>query len=258
MSTRTYKQIPGRFIESDSFLHRLDPRTKLIIFPTMIITCFAVREPSVLILLAVVLMFSLRYASVPLSVYLRMLRSLRFLFAFTLLVFLLFTPGYTFLGIPWLSRDGLAEGVEVCIQLALALGFSMVLSMATSPAALAIGAEKLLAPLRLLRVPVGQIGQSLRLVLYFLDILFEKIAGLSEENRGAAPWRQRLGSFMASMGHLLSSMLDLAEEQALKMSRGEPLDVVAPEQSVSRLSGRDFLVMFLAGGTILVIVGVLT
>jgi len=214
---------PGRYVERDSLLHSLDPRSKLLALPALVVASFALRGVLELSVLGLALLLLLRLARSPLQHYLRLLLSLRFLLGFTLVVYLLFTPGYTLFGLSWLSRDGLTEGGRVCAQLALALGFSFLLSLTTTPQALAAGSEALLSPLRRFGVPVSQIGDALRLVLYFIDQTLLNLATIRRPAASGSGLRERLRRGATLLAKLLVDLLEQADDLARRLSRGEPL-----------------------------------
>jgi len=229
MSNPTPTHISGLFVAGDSLFHRLDPRSKLLALPLYVTCSFVLHEFAALAGLVVVFAVLLHCSSIPVLRYLRFLFTLRYLFMFTLLVYLFFTPGHTLFGVTWLSRDGFELGLVVCLQLCLALGFSMLVSSTTPPADLAVGIERLLTPLGHLGAPVNLISESLQLVMHFVDSLFATVTAVKPKNLSGTSFRQRLEGGVATVGMLLESSLDQADNFALKLSRGEPLGLVTKE-----------------------------
>lgn len=215
--------MPGLFVPGESLLHRLDPRCKLVCLPMYVASCFVLNSFALLSVLVVLCVLLLHLGSISVVRYVRFLLSLRYLFVFTLLVYLFFTPGHTLLGVAWLSRDGLWQGGVVCLQLSLALGFSMLVSSTTSPTALATGIEQILRPLRHLGVPVTLISDSLQLVMYFVDSMMTTVAETESQHGSGATFRQRMQGRVAIVGMLLESSLERADLFAAKLSRGESL-----------------------------------
>ncbi|PLY10627.1 MAG: hypothetical protein C0624_02160 [Desulfuromonas sp.] len=220
--------MPGRYVSGDSLLHRLDPRSKLLSLTLCIVVCFVSQELLPLAGLTLLLLVLFCCSGNRLSSYIRLLRSLRYLFAFTLLVYLLLTPGYTLFGLPWLSREGLVAGGLVCLQLSLAFGFSLLISSTTHPTALATGIERLASPLKRFGVPVALVGDSLRMVMYFLDMMLAEWPEVAKVSRFTGGLRNRIKRVVGISGLLLEQCFEHADEMAGKLSRGESLMSGAP------------------------------
>lgn len=236
----------GLYIAADSFLHRLDPRTKLIVFPGMIFVSFMLRDWLSLAILFMVMVSWLSCCKELLTRYFRMLRTLRFLLLFTLLVYLMFTPGYTLWGLSWLSRDGFYQGLTVCVQLALATGFSVLISSSTLIQSLAVGAERLLLPLGRVGVPVGLIGQSLFIVLFFLDSFTLQLQEAFVRAPKGGSMKGRLEKLSFVVSRVLDKNFKIADAMALDLSAGKPLNGLSAEKyETLAFSGRDYGFAFL-------------
>jgi len=248
---------PGRYHAAASPLHGIDPRSKLILLPLLIVAVFAAREGTSLLLLFVFWVSLWRLARLPWRTCLRLVWMLRVLLLFTLLVYLLMTPGYTLLGIPWLSRDGLQLGLQVCLQLLLALGFSLLLSMTTSPAGLASAIEAALRPIKRFGVPVSQVAVSLRLVLHFNDFLLVQLQDSSRQTLAAGSLKLRASNMLAAAAGLLEKAFVRADACVLAMSKGEPLPGMTGEyEPLSGFGVRD--VYFLSAGSLVLVVLLVT
>ncbi|MBN2427352.1 MAG: energy-coupling factor transporter transmembrane protein EcfT [Deltaproteobacteria bacterium] len=164
----------GRFYPRDSILHRLDPRVKLAVLPLFVIASFSGSTFSLQLLLGGTAFLLICLARISFKVWWRGIWIFRWLFLFTLLLHLLLSPGRTLLGLTWLSRDGLLQGVLVCLQLTLAVTFSSLITLTTPPSHIASALLSFLSPLSRIGVPAKKIAFLFRLVLDFIPVLREE------------------------------------------------------------------------------------
>lgn len=219
----------GRFVPGDSFLHRLDPRFKLTGLPVLVIAAFAAHTDGQRLALALLAGALILLAGGEWRFFLRGLWVLRWLFLCTVLLHLMFSPGRTLFGSVWFSLDGLLRGLLVCEQLALAVLFSSLLTLSTSPAELAAAVTSLLRPLGRLGLPVRDLSLLLLLALHFIPILREEaLAQLAAiRAKGENPARGRLLERGQAVGRMVAPLLlrlvDRADRLALAVAAGEPV-----------------------------------
>jgi len=224
----------GRFIPGDSPLHRLDPRLKLIGLPLLVIAAFALPTAGQRLALGLLAGALILLAGGHWRFFARGLWILRWLFLFTLLLHLLLSPGRTLLGSTWLSLDGLLRGVQVCEQLALAVLFSSLLTLSTSPVQFAAAVAALLQPLARLGLPAREIATLLLLVLHFIPVLREEALAELAAARDAGAGAPRAGLLARgrAVGRMLAPLLlrlvDRADRLAHAAARGEEV-VAEPE-----------------------------
>lgn len=220
----------GRYEPRDSILHRLDPRLKLCGLPLLVIAVFAGQNPlrlSALALLAIVLVL---LANIEWRIWWRGIWMLRWLLLFTLLLHLFLTPGRTLWGIGWLSQDGLLRGVLVCSQLVLAVHFSSLLTLTTSPREVAAAVAAVLSPLARFGFPVRDTSMLLLLVLHFVPIMREEAIGLLDSSSAEGvdlshgPLIERGRALGRMIAPLLLRLVDRADDLARTVAAGE--DVV--------------------------------
>ncbi|WP_305043061.1 energy-coupling factor transporter transmembrane component T family protein [Geoalkalibacter sp.] len=240
--------ILGRFVPGQSLLHRFDARLKLILLLSLIVTALASSHFGTLVALSALTLLLASACGVPGRRWWRGLWMFRWLFLFTLLLHLLFSPGRTLLDMAFLSYDGLQHGLRVIWQLALAVLLSSVLTLTSSPAALARGLTALAAPLQRVRIPVARAGDFLLLILYFLPLLREELARarpLGGPHPQGLP--ARLRQLRDSLAPLLMRLADRAEDLAQAMARGDRWGEDPREPAVVPLSGRQNWGIFFAG-----------
>jgi energy-coupling factor transport system permease protein len=171
----------GQYMPGDSFLHRLDPRTKFISLLLLMITTFLIKGFPALVSLGVVFFLALVLSGLPWAYVFRGVRSFLWLFLFTAVVHFFFTPGPSLpffpLGFVDVTWPGLEKGILVASQLLLAILFSSLLTLTTSPMRLVQGLENLITPLKRFHVPVEDFSLMALLAIRFIPLLF------SETNR---------------------------------------------------------------------------
>lgn len=243
----------GRFVPGDSLLHRCDPRLKLAGVPLLIVAVFSARGFPRLVVLAGAALLFMALSQIEVRVWWRGIRVFRWLFLFTLLLHLFFTPGKTLAGVAWLSEDGLWRGILVVSQLVLAVLFSSLLTLTASPQALAAAFSSFLAPLRRFRFPADEATMLFLLVLRFIPILREESAESFARSRAAGidPSRGSLAERALALRRmtapLVLRLVDRAEELAHQVAAGE--NVVGETVVLEPFSriGRIDLALFLAG-----------
>ena len=85
--------ILGRYIPGNSIVHRLDPRSKLVAMILLILIVFWANNPITNLILFVATAIFVALSEVPLSFFIKGLRSMFFLIAFTTLFQLFFISG---------------------------------------------------------------------------------------------------------------------------------------------------------------------
>jgi energy-coupling factor transport system permease protein len=182
----------GHYYPGVSYIHRLDPRTKLIaVFLLMISFLFTY---NLLLLLACVFFAAaiVLATNIPISIIMRNLRPFIWLFLLTLIVHLFWTPG----GHSWtlpkiglrMTDTGLAMGLAFSIRLALLIVIAATLTLSTSPVELTDALDKLLSPLQKIRVPIHEIIMMLTLSLRFIPTLMDEVIRIknAQLSRGAS------------------------------------------------------------------------
>ncbi len=220
----------GAYRPGDSFLHRTDPRVKLLLLLVLTVCLFSASSPQRLLLI-----FCLWFAAAGgsmkalLDVW-RIIRMLRWLLFFTFIVHLFFTPGHTLLGVRWISYDGLLRGLMIDAQLVLAVLFSLLLAWTTRPEALAGGLSTLLAPLQKLRIPVREAGGMLLLVLHFFPLIQSEVTILKSERQESRIRSSGIKGWLSSVEPLLTRLFDCADQLAKDIASGSMVLANAMDQ----------------------------
>ena len=180
----------GQYYPGHSFLHKLDPRVKLVLTFVFIIVIFICRNFFALGLMVLTAFVLTLLSRVPLRMILRSLRPLIFILIFTAALNLFYTTGGNVLW-HWrfltLTDKGCFTAVFMAVRILSLVSVSALLTYTTTPTALTDGIEKLLAPLKLLRVQVHSLAMMMTLALRFIPTLMEEIDRImrAQKARGA-------------------------------------------------------------------------
>ena len=168
--------ILGRYIPGDSIIHRLDPRSKLLAMFLLIVISFWANNPVTNLLLFVVTGIFISLSGVPLSFFIKGLRSMFFLIAFTTIFQLFFISSGQVLweiGFIKITSHGIEQAGIIFCRFVLIIFFSTLLTLTTMPLSLATAVESLLSPLKRFKVPVHEIGLMLSMSLRFVPTLMD-------------------------------------------------------------------------------------
>jgi len=168
--------ILGRYIPGNSIIHRLDPRSKLVAMILLIIIAFWANNPITNLILFITTGIFVVLSEVPLSFFIKGLRSMFFLIAFTTLFQLFFISGGHVLfemGFIKITSYGIEQAGIIFCRFVLIIFFSTLLTLTTMPLSLATAVESLLGPLKRFKVPVHEIGLMLSMSLRFVPTLMD-------------------------------------------------------------------------------------
>ena len=210
----------SQFLPGNSWLHRLDPRCKLLLLGCLTLGLFYLHQaPPQLLLFAAVCLLP---GSVGVPV--KMLRP-AFLGVLPLgLLTLVFQAGW---GPPpyWerLSLTGLEDGGLLALRLLDLAILAQLLALTTSPIGLCDAAEQMLHPLGKLGLPHRDLALAFTIAWRFIPILAQETERLlkSQVSRGAAweegPWHRRLLTLTALLTPLMIRCFRYAEELAVAL-----------------------------------------
>ncbi len=166
----------GQYYQTDSILHRLDPRDKLVGTIIYIISLFLYKEPVPFLLAAVFLAVCVVLSKVPFSYIVRGLRAIMILMLVTAFFNMFLTPGEVIFsyGILKLTREGLIAAIYMAVRLVMLIISSSLMTLTTTPTQLTDAMERLLWPLTKLRLPVHEVAMMMSIALRFIPILLEE------------------------------------------------------------------------------------
>lgn len=166
----------GQYYQTDSVIHRLDPRVKLVTTVCYIISLFIVNNIIGYLIAGIFLAVMIKMSRVPLKFMVRGMKSIIFLLIIAVVFNLFLTPGEVIVTF-WklkITREGIRLAVFMAIRLIFLIMGSSVMTLTTTPNHLTDGLEKLLGPLKIFKVPVHEIAMMMSIALRFIPILLEE------------------------------------------------------------------------------------
>lgn len=216
----------GQYIPGQSFLHQVDPRTKLVLYAVYAVLIFLASSWADFAILGGLLVTGLVNARISLRTIWEGLRLLWLFLLLTAVIQLMVVKGgdvYLSWGGITVEEEGVLQAVLVTGRLMLLLIGSSLLTLTTSPMQLTDGLERLLSPLARLGVSVHELSLMMSIALRFIPTLFDEIEKITnaQKSRGASidtgPVWLRLKHMMAVMIPLMVSAMRRADELAWAM-----------------------------------------
>ena len=180
----------GQFFPGDSFIHRLDPRTKLLMVIVYIVALFLASGWLSYGLVAAFLAVCIGISSIPLKSITRGLKPVMMIVVFTGILNLFFTPGeheiVNIFGFS-LTWEAVERAAQMILRIMLLITGTFLLTYTTSPIALTDGLERLLSPLKVVKFPVHELSMMMCIALRFIPTLIEETDKImsAQKARGA-------------------------------------------------------------------------
>ncbi len=166
----------GQYYPTNSILHKMDPRVKLVGTLIFIISLFLFDSIYGYLAATVFLAMVIRLSNVPFSFMVKGLRAIMILMLITVVFNLFLTPGETLVSF-WkltITKEGARTAAFMVIRLTYLIIGSSIMTLTTTPNNLTDGMEKLLNPLRVIKVPVHEVAMMMSIALSFIPILLEE------------------------------------------------------------------------------------
>ena len=180
----------GQYYPTNSIVHRLDPRIKILAVIAYIVTVFFAVDYTMYVALFLFVLIVAAVSKIPLKTLFRTIRTIIFLVLITAIINLFFTKGDT-LWLEWrfikIYREGVEHAIKLAMRLILLMLFPSVLTLTTTPMELTDAIESLMSPLKLIKVPVHAIALIMSIALRMIPILMEETDKimLAQKARGA-------------------------------------------------------------------------
>jgi len=216
----------GQYFPGNSVVHRLDPRTKLIMLVVYIVALFVAKSwisyGVMLCFLGIVIYIS----AIPLKSIVRGMKPLVMILVFTGILNLFFSGGETvlvrFLGIT-ITLEGIVRAIFMVARILMLITGTFLLTYTTSPISLTDGLESLMGPLKKIRVPVHELSMMMCIALRFIPTLIEETDKImsAQKARGAdfenGSLMQRVKALVPILVPLFISAFRRADELATAM-----------------------------------------
>ena len=167
----------GQYFPGDTVVHRLDPRTKLILVIVFIAALFLAVDWIGYAVMFAVTALCVRVSTIKLKSLLKGLKPLIFIILLTGILNLFYTKEGTVLFDWWIftvTTGGIKRAFLMVVRIMLLICGTLLLTYTTSPIALTDGLEMLLNPLKKIKVPVHEMSMMMSMALRFIPTLIEE------------------------------------------------------------------------------------
>ena len=166
----------GQYFPGRTILHRMDPRTKLLLTILYITALFLARWVVSYAVRIVVLAVMAAVSKVGLKAIVRGMKPVVVIILITALLNLFYTPGREIWrwGFLHITAEGVQTAIFMVFRILLLITCTFLLTYTTSPILLTDGLERLLGPLKKIRVPVHELAMIMSIALRFIPTLIEE------------------------------------------------------------------------------------
>ena len=179
----------GQFFPGNTIIHRMDPRTKLLLTVLYIVALFLAKSLVTYGIMLAALALWIAISKVKLKSILRGIKPILFILIFTGLLNIFYTPGTVLWqwGFLRVTEEGLWSAFFMVLRILMLIACTFLLTYTTSPILLTDGLERLLNPLKKLRVPVHELAMMMSIALRFIPTLIEETDKImsAQKARGA-------------------------------------------------------------------------
>ena len=216
----------GQYFPGNSVIHRLDPRTKLLMLVVYIVALFLADNWVAYLLVLGFLITVIALSTIPLKSILRGMKPLIVILAFTGILNIFFTTGDTLLVSFWVINiylEGIVRAVFMMARILMLITGTFLMTYTTSPIALTDGLESLLSPLKKIKLPVHELSMMMCIALRFIPTLIEETDKImsAQKARGAdfesGKLLQRVKALIPILVPLFISAFRRADELATAM-----------------------------------------
>lgn len=166
----------GQYYQTDSVIHKLDPRVKLAGTIIFLVSLFLERSVPIYIIAGLFLAAMIKISKVPFSFMVKGLKAIVFILVFSAVFNIFLTKGTPIVTI-WkltITVEGVVTALYMVIRLMMLIIGSSILTLTTTPNNLTDGLEKGLGFLKIFRVPVHEVAMMMSIALRFIPILIEE------------------------------------------------------------------------------------
>ena len=254
----------GQYFPGNTVVHRLDPRTKLILMMIYITALFLAKGLLAYTFLFVVLVVWLAVSKIGPKAVLRGLRPIFIIMAFTVILNIFFVRGETVLfqwGFIIITQEGVMTAIFMAWRLVMLIISTFLLTYTTSPITVTDGMERMLNPLKKIKLPVHEFSMMMSIALRFIPTLIEETDKImsAQKSRGAdfesGGLIKRARALLPIVIPLFISAFRRADELATAMEcRCYHGGVGRTKMNVLRMGGIDYLALFCGACVIAVVV----
>lgn len=216
----------GKYIPGSSFIHKLDPRNKILIMILLMVAIFwdvgTLRFP-LYIVLSIFIYILLRISGISIKTIFKSLKPMMFMMVFLFIInMFVYQEGYVLFTIPFLNftlyLESITQTLFIIIRLALMLAVTTILTTTTKPLDMTYGLEWYMSPLKVIRFPAHEISMTISIALRFIPTILEETERIikAQKSRGVdleeGKLKEKIGAIISLLIPLLISSFQRSEE----------------------------------------------
>lgn len=167
----------GRYLPLDSWLHKIDPRFKIMGMLLMLVAIFIDAGWIGYGILAVIIVLALFVSKIPFEFIVKSFKPMMFMMAFLLVInILVLRTGRVLLDLGFIKiySQALEQTAYIGIRLVLMIMVTTLLTATTKPLDMTLGIEDLLKPFKKIGVPSHEIAMMISIALRFIPTLLDE------------------------------------------------------------------------------------
>ena len=177
----------GQYFPGNSFIHKMDPRSKIIFVVLFIVGLFQAKSWIGYGIVVALTAAFIKISGIKPKAIFKGLKPMLIIIALTAILNMFYTQGTPVLpGWP-ITWEGIDRAVKMMLRITLLVTATFLLTYTTSPMSLTDGLEMLLKPLKKIGVPVHEITMMMSMALRFIPTLIEETNKImsAQKARGA-------------------------------------------------------------------------
>lgn len=247
----------GSYMPMDSVVHKMDPRSKIIIMLLLMISIFIPSGITGYICIGIFICFVLFLSKLSIKYAFRSMKPMLFMMIFLLVINVLVIKT----GIPWIQwgwfsiySDAIYQTLYIVVRLLYMIIITTILTATTKPLDLTLGIEKLLKPLEKIKFPAHIIAMMISIALRFIPTLIEETQRImnAQASRGVdldnGSLKEKLMAILSLIVPLFISAFDRADQLANAMeARGYNPNAQRTRYKVLKMSSLDYIGLISSG-----------
>jgi len=246
----------GRYIPYDTIIHRLDPRTKILVMILMLVSVFLPIGYIGFASLLVLVFILLKVARIKVSSIYKSLKPMWFMMIFILIInMFLIQDGevlFVLFNRPFYIK-AFTQTLMIIIRLVLMISITTVLTATTKPLELTYGLEFYMYPLKVIKFPTHEIAMTISIALRFIPTILEETQKImkAQASRGVdlqdGSLKEKIGSIISLIIPLFISAFQRSEELANAMeARGYNPSAKRTRYRKLKFTAKDFVSLFVS------------
>lgn len=179
----------GQYFPGTSIVHRLDARMKIILVVMLIVTIFLCNNVFSIALMVLAAVLLVLISKIPFKTVLKSIKPLTVIILITAVLNIFYGKGEPLVQVGKLkiTLDGIETAVFMAIRIITLVVISSLLTYTTSPTELTDALERLMKPLKYIKIDIHSIAMTMTIALRFIPTLVEEIEKImsAQKSRGA-------------------------------------------------------------------------